>query len=895
MLAFIILMITMVPMGYLLTTTVQASTTARQRQAALQLADSWMEILSNTSVPTYPTGSPNAGLPVTDSWLTSQSNPALTDPVNAQNPNAGITPVSTLASTTYSVEAYYSFQSVTNPNGQSDLCTGGQVGFTNPITIELQVKVTWNGGRQSLLDSTNFQQPLQAPTYGYLAIQLGNSGLPDANGLDAMDAMARLQAPQVTITDLTTNQVVGTPTPDQNGCVFVAEPTSPSTNLSDPFSVSVSQPATGTLVGYTGTPQFVTTSGEPADTSASNYPGGVVVTAGAKTVVDLDDFDQGVNDYDEAMTTNLSYGGASAVDGGVECPGTTQLTCMTTGNGPSAATAAWGGAGSWSSTTLSGVTNLNQVACTSATDPTCVGVGDGPGGAVILTTNSDLGSTSPGQVPTEPSGQKITDLTQVTCPSIDGCYALGTLANGAPVLLAGAVGSGTWQVVAAPASTTFNQLSSIACPTSTTCELTGTATVGTAAPQAEIFRLDGDPSAFTPTFTTDNLPTQSNNPVVTSVGTITCPTSTECLAIATGETSPNDPTILVATNIASSPTPPATPTASTWENEPMFPTGAGSITGISCTSTTCVAIGTSGGSAAVWTGDLTQSPDAWAPASIPPGSISAATAVACGQPATGETADCDVAVAHQSAPGQLLNGTLTGGLWNWNGLGGPSDIQYYIGVACETPPSASDSSCAAVGATASGPVITTSADGPSGPWTEETPSSLPGATVTGIPVETSAGNTGSWTNPVSAVQNQANATTLGNLYPQPLGYAIAAADCATEASDAPPATLSALAGGSASVTIPLGLLPLQVVSATGTPVGGATVTLTSATPSCPTDTYTLPATDPNGMSQTSVPYGAYSYTVTSGATSTTGIIQVGTNAVISGTTTYLPGPVEVAL
>ena len=485
MLAFIILMITMVPMGYLLTTTVQASTTARQRQAALQLADSWMEILSNTSVPTYPTGNPNAGLPVTDTWLTSQSTPALTDPVNAQNPNAGITPVSTLAGTQYSVEAYYSFQSVNNPNGQSDLCTGGQVGFTNPITIELQVKVTWDGGRQSLLDSTNFQQPLQAPTYGYLAIQLGNSGLADANGLDAMDAMARLQAPQVTITDLTTNQVVGTPTPDQNGCVFVAEPTSPTTNLSDPFSVSVSQPATGTLSGYTGTPPFVTTSIPAAttDTSATYYPDGVTVTAGAKTVVDLDNFDQGVNDYDEAMTTSLSYGGASAVDGGVECPGTTKLTCLTTGNGPSAATAAWGGGGSsWSSTTLSGVTNLSQVACTSATDPTCVGVGDGPGGAVILATNPDLESTSPDQVPTGPSGQEITDLTQVICPSTDGCYALGSLANGTPVLLAGAVGPGTWQVVAAPASTTFNQLSSIACPTSTTCELTGSATVGTVQP-----------------------------------------------------------------------------------------------------------------------------------------------------------------------------------------------------------------------------------------------------------------------------------------------------------------------------------------------------------------------------------------------------------------------------
>ena len=154
-------------------------------------------------------------------------------------------------------------------------------------------------------------------------------------------------------------------------------------------------------------------------------------------MVDLDDFGQGVNDYDEAMTTSLSYGGASAVDGGVECPGTTALTCLTTGNGPSAATAAWGGGGSWSSTTLSGVTNLYQVACTSATYPTCVGVGDGPGGAVILTTNSDLGSHSTDLVPTGPSGQQITDLTQVTCPSTaDGCYALGTTATGARCLLA---------------------------------------------------------------------------------------------------------------------------------------------------------------------------------------------------------------------------------------------------------------------------------------------------------------------------------------------------------------------------------------------------------------------------------------------------------------------------
>ncbi len=307
-----------------------------------------------------------------------------------------------------------------------------------------------------------------------------------------------------------------------------------------------------------------------------------------------------------------------------------------------------------------------------------------------------------------------------------------------------------------------------------------------------------------------------------------------------------------------------------------------------------MAIGVLGGSSAVWTGDLTQSPDYWAPASIPPGTISAATAVACGQPAGGKIADCVIAVAHQAGAGQqLLDGSLTGSTWNWNPVG-PSDIQYYTGVACESPPSASQSTCAAVGATANGPIVATSVNGPSGAWSDETPSSLVGTTATGIPIETSSGSSGTWTNSVPAGQST-NATSLGDIYPQPLGYSIAAADCPTEATGAPLALLSGLAGGSASVTIPLGFLPIQVVSATGTPVSGATVTLTSATAGCPTDTYSLPATDPNGMSLTSVPYGAYGYTITSGANSLTGTLQVGTNTVVAGTTTYLPDPVVVAL
>ena len=51
LIASIILLITMLPMGILLTTASSAATDARQRQAALQLADSWVEILSNSQPP----------------------------------------------------------------------------------------------------------------------------------------------------------------------------------------------------------------------------------------------------------------------------------------------------------------------------------------------------------------------------------------------------------------------------------------------------------------------------------------------------------------------------------------------------------------------------------------------------------------------------------------------------------------------------------------------------------------------------------------------------------------------------------------------------------------------------------------------------------------------------
>ena len=200
---------------------------------------------------------------------------------------------------------------------------------------------------------------------------------------------------------------------------------------------------------------------------------------------------------------------------------------------------------------------------------------------------------------------------------------------------------------------------------------------------AGIIRLDGDPAGLAPTVTSDSLPGN-----VTSVGTIDCPASNDCLAIATGDqSSAFDPTILTAAPAASG--------SSAWTDEPNFPTGSSSITGLSCTSTTCVAIGTNGLTSskppapapAVWTADLTQTTHAWNQATTFP-AVSAVTSVACGVPATNDTADCTIG-AVQGSNGELIDGSLTNGSWAFTPSGLPSGatVQYFTGVACENPAS----------------------------------------------------------------------------------------------------------------------------------------------------------------------------------------------------------------
>ena len=835
--AFVLLLIFMLPAGVLITQVSNQAALARQHQAAVQLADAWIEILSNgNGTPPLNNGSVITNVPA----------PPTT--------TAGVVPPShTIGGTNFTVMANYT-EALVNNVGQSDLCANGEPpSATHPGVLALQITISWDNGLHSVVNATNLNYPQPGLlTDGFLAINLVNDGQTDKF---SNSAVTRLEALPVTITQQATIPTLSpnplTLYPDANGCIFAQVPVGA-------YGVSLDQPAANTpktFLSWPGSPAFVTPSGV-----TSEDPGVQTVNVAAMTVVQMQAFDEGI-------TTSISYGGASSVDGALTCPGAASLTCLVTGNGTSSATASWGsGLGKWTSSNVANTTNINQVACTSGSPATCVAVGDNALGAVALTTSTNLASVV---ADTLPSG--VTDLTEVTCPSTNGCYAIGSSATG-PVLVAAAVGQGSaaadkWKTLSLP-SPAFTSMNSIACPTSSTCVMTGTAGSSTPA----IIRLDGDPAllagtaSWAPTYSTDVLPTGVAGS--TSVGAASCstvtPTITTCLALATGDTAgATDPTV-VTTTLASSGT-------DTWTNESTFPTGASVITQLACTSTTCVAIGRTPGALgqpAVWTADLTTSPHAWLQAQSIPPNVLAITSAACGVPDTGDTANCvfGVVTSNTSTPGQLLDGTLFGGSWAWN-LVTPqvtSPIQYYLGVSCVNPTTSTNATCMAVGATGNGPVVVTTSTGPNGAWSAQTAPGGNGTVVSGIPLQTSPSKNTEWTTQVTTTAaRKGNLTSLPNvLYPDSGGYSLATGDCSDMASAPTIASLVAIPGDTATAIVPLDLLTIQAVDSKGTPLGGATVTLTS-TQCTGTDTFTMPVTDPAGFTNASVPYGTYTYLLTS--------------------------------
>ncbi len=403
MVAFSILIITLVPLTYLLTSVVASAADARQRQAALQLADSWLEVLSNSSLPTDPATGPS-----------SPTRPQ--DPVHLPQHHATSTPIpkSTLAGTDFGVSANFTTQSVNN-QGQSDLCSSGQPPSpSHPAVILLQVTVTWNKGNSSVTDTTavNYPQPgLQ--TEGFLAVQLTNSGTTDVNGNSAADP---------------TQRHPGHPDRDRPGeCHRPVDLLQPLAHALLRMRTVACSPRCRRAP--TRWPRLSPPRAQPQDLQPLPLRRTGVHHHSQQHGPDQDRPTRHGHGRDHRPArplrrghhVHVSYASSAAVDSGVACPGSTPSPVSPPATVPRVPRRPGAGPGP------TGVRPRSPTSPISTMWPAPPGApvsasGNASGAAAIRTTSSGLSTTNTDT--NIPAG--VTTLSQVVCPSANGCYALGT-------------------------------------------------------------------------------------------------------------------------------------------------------------------------------------------------------------------------------------------------------------------------------------------------------------------------------------------------------------------------------------------------------------------------------------------------------------------------------------
>ncbi|MBV8462417.1 MAG: hypothetical protein JO368_03930, partial [Acidimicrobiales bacterium] len=505
-------------------------------------------------------------------------------------------------------------------------------------------------------------------------------------------------------------------------------------------------------------------------------------------------------------------------------------------------------------------------------------------GVVVVGTVGAAASSDTWSAATLPAN--ITSLSGLQCLAASGgCLALATTTTvGSPVILSGPVAGGTW-AAGIYSGITMSALSQVTCPTVTNCAAVGIGKIGAGASgplviAASVAGGSGIGSVgSTATWTGDTI--NPGTTTLTSLSSIVCPVtspSVKCLVAGTGTSGATTGALFLYGG-----------TAGPLSVE--FPQVTGnpisSIGGISCPSATqCLFVGLKGATPVIFTGAIAAAgADTWTSDTVPsPGTVTALTQIVCPAAST-----CLVS-ANGSAPAGYLFSTTNGTTWNNVSLPANDAMLYFTGIACA--PGAS-SACSAVGATSTGAVALTSTGGPGGSWSDTTPGNLSGYYPTGIPIEINNANL--LPNPyLNAVQAgvSGDATQLPLLFPFQSGYSLWAGDCQAEGANTYagtqavtiPGGISGVTTGMPSTTVPLGLVALQVTHKSGASAGlaysNATVSVTASTNGCPNDTYSLQTTGADGASRILVPFGSYTLSVAG-----TG---VGTLAVAANTVTFTP-------
>jgi prepilin-type N-terminal cleavage/methylation domain-containing protein len=620
MVAMVILAVTMLPLGYVVTSIFKQSSEARNRIAAVGVAEHWLAYYDNLALSDGSFPIPNGSVVKT-----------ATTPIGGTNFTANITMQ----------------WGQTGVNG--DLCNAGSV----PQIINVLAAVTW-GQNGSVQESTVVNPPygLLSPTDGFLAVQVNNSAgvgqshTPPANPINVA---------------LTPSPGIGTaPTtvPD-GGCVFLAANSGSyrltlSSPTSSPYSfvdsgentttflnVTVLAEATvnytvaydqGGAINVSYASQTSLADGVVCPTATSCYTWGRE-TQGALVLAD-----------NSGSWSSLPFP-AGVITGvtGIAC--LTSGTCVITGFGPGT-----GGVGSvgvmfgLSGGILTpipvptGVTStaLTGVTCP-ATSTTCVVTGNNGGtSGVLLSTN---GSVATNVLPAI-TGTTIVSVSGSACSSATQCYAVGTGTSGLTrvgVILSGS--GSTWAAQTVPGSVTA--ISSVSCSLGATAMCTAAVSMGST--QSLL--------STTTNGATWSLPTTAVAAGV-SIGPLWCTQATTCLASAeTASGSTTTAGVAVSSN-----------GGATWAVPSGFPTNIGAINSLTCSSSTqCMFSGSNTTGAVV---DVSANGGAtWTSQSLP---IAASFASGSG---CATTSNC--LVAGETPTGPVAFTTTTGGV-TWTQASGAS-------------------------------------------------------------------------------------------------------------------------------------------------------------------------------------------------------------------------------
>lgn len=880
-LAMVILLAVLIPTGYLLTNVISNSASARERITALSVAEQWVETLNNQGPPSNSDNQPEVGTSITE-------------------------PNSVLSGITYHVAAEFNWTDSTG--GTPDFCSSN----TSPV-LGLQVTVTWTGN-QSITDQAILNFPASGNlTDGYLAIQVNGdpAGSPPTDAFSNTWATRVQSVPiQISGSNLSTPYSV---TPASTGCAFVA--LAPGT-----YSVQVGPGPSGSYVANYDEASSET---QPLASQAS-----ITVIAAEVASVTFQ--------YDEGTDVGLSYPSSTAIADGLSCPDTGPLICLAMGQTPASATSpsaspeATGVAKTSSGWALASFpSTLEEIEGVSCTTSACIAVGySSSGGAAAVTTNGTTWTTT-----SLPSG--VSQLSSIVCPTsatTPACLAIGAGTSSTGVLLTATISGSTvtWTKDTIPSTTALSQ---IVCPSSSAqpvCFVSGTTSSG-----ATIFSNSGSASPGT-TWTTYS--TQSGTSMSTIVQ-VACNSTTFCVAVGTGKTSSSGSVGPLVIQLSSGTwdhytnSTGLTPTAftsvacttsgshcwasgttssarfvaylnsgTTWDADSGIPSTATTVSGLTCPGSTsgCFALYTTSSSAGVIS---LSSGTAWSTASLPSGVV-ALTQLVCPS-----TTACYVSGAGSSA---ALVDVLASGTWSaatFSGTTGGNPV-YISGLACYAA-----TSCELAAATESAGEVMDYSSSSKAFSGSGTPTTLTGLYLDNPPIMVSNANLQPSTVIEMAAPETANGpqTEVGPLFPFASGYSIAAGYCSSELTTASvsaattPGATPTTSPAAPTVTLPMGILPIEATTSSGAALSGATISIVDdtctteltplssgswpalasppASPSNPTS-YSLPTSGADGLSRIAVIYGTYQVTVTSGATQATTTVTVNPTSIVVGSTTY---------